>query len=385
MTTDTGDLHDVSAAADMSYWERMAAHIAPQPRGVRPVWELLWLGMKAQRWGILAGLVATYLGLPILILVACVAAIVGGVLGLVAALHLQSGAITSPYAAGVASGFDVLAVVGAAGGGAIAGGLAVVGSWIANPAPVLASLIGGAVVTIVIATLIILGEQRWLRFYGYRRLSWEEKERIEPLLNGAAAALSIDLATGPKLLMSDDKKLGAWAHCTTIVLTTGELAMHTDQEIAGILAHELHHWETGVGVGNQLVWAAAWPLIMVLNVVASLSKHRHQTIALCATLIVWPVFLVLLLFVVPVQGRRRRDHEYAADAAASAAGDYYRNGMKAALIKNDLFEHGRTRWEQAVTATHPPTALRIERLISPTEAARRRDVLTHGGTPRWWR
>jgi len=383
MTLDTEDRHDASTA-DTS-WERIAANIDPRRRGVRPVWELLWLGIKAQRWGILAGLVATYLGLPIVILVACMAAIAGGFLGLVAALRLQSGAITSPYAAGVASGFDFLAVVGAAGGGAIAGALAVVGSWIANPAPVLASLIGGAVITIVTTTLIILGEQRWLRFYGYRRLSWEEKERIEPLLNGAAAALFIDLATGPKLLMSDDKKPGAWAHCTTIVLTTGELALHTDQEIAGILAHELHHWETGIGVGNQIVWAAAWPLILVLNIVTALSRHRHPIIAAFASLFVWPVLLVLLLFVVPVQGWRRRDHEYAADAAAMAAGDYYRDGMKAALIQDAPWEPGRTGWEKAVAATHPATALRIERLISPAEAARRRDVLAHGGTPRWWR
>jgi len=97
------------------------------------------------------------------------------------------------------------------------------------------------------------------------------------------------------------------------------------------------------------------------------------------------VLFVLLLFVVPVQGRRRRDHEYAADAAASAAGDYYRDGMKAALIQDAPWEPGRTGWENAVAATHPATALRIERLISPTEAARRRDVLAHGGTPRWWR
>lgn len=385
MTTDTGDRHDASAAAHTSPWERIATNIAPQRRGVRPVWELLWLGIKAQRWGILAGLVATYLGLPIVILVAFVAAIAGGVLGLIAFLHVQSGAITSPYAAGVASGFDFLAILGAAGAGAVAGVLDVVGSWIANPGPALGSLIGGAIVTIVIATLIILGEQRWLRFYGYRRLSWEEKERIEPLLNGAAAAMSIDLATGPKLLMSDDKKPGAWAHCTTIVLTTGELALHTDQEIAGVLAHELHHWETGVGVGNQLVWAAAWPLIMVLNVLVFLRRHRHQAVVFFAFLLGWPVLFVLLLFVVPVQGRRRRDHEYAADAAASAAGDYYRDGMKAALIQDAPWEPGRTGWENAVAATHPATALRIERLISPTEAARRRDVLAHGGTPRWWR
>jgi len=39
--------------------------------------------------------------------------------------------------------------------------------------------------------------------------------------------------------------------------------------------------------------------------------------------------------------------------------------MISALRKMGAFEGGRTGWEQAMTATHPPTELRIEALQAP--------------------
>ncbi len=386
MTTTTGDLHGASPSADDSLLGRLAENIAPTRQTVRPVWELLWLGMKSQPWGIAAGLLATYTILPVAIFVAAVGALAGAIGGISISVHpSNTSGVFSPYVAGLSGGFNVFIILAAAGGGAVAGFLSIYGgSWISAPGHVLASLIGGVVVMVGLTTLIIVRERWWLRLYGYRRMSWEEKARIEPLLKGAAAAMGIDPAIGPRIMMSDEKRPGAWAHCTTIVLTTGELALHTDPEIAGTLVHELQHWEDGAAVGRQLIWASVWPLVIVHNVLRWLMRHRHPVIAFVAFLLAWPIVVVVNFFVVPVQQARGREHEYAADAAATAAGAYYRDGLKVALAKDDPLEPARTGWEEAIAAAHPPTALRIERLISPEEAARRRDVLSHNGVPRWW-
>ncbi len=385
MTTDTGDLPNTPPSAAPSAWKRMATNIAPASPMGRPVWQLLWMGMKAQPWGILAGLLATYTALPLAIFGAAIGAIVGTGAGVVAMTHLMNG-ITSPYAAGVASGFSLFGILGTAAGGAVTGFLVVYGgSWAEAPGRLLASLVSGVVITIVFSAFIILRERWWLRLYGYRRMSWEEKERIGPQLTAAATAMGIDATHAPRIMISDDQQpgAGAWVHSRTIVLTTGYLGIHSDQEIAGVLAHELHHWETGAAVGSQLVWAAAWPLAVVYNLFLWLARN-HRNVAFFYSLIAWPIWITLRLFVIPVQGLRQRDHEYAADAAATGAGAYYRDGLKAALAQDATLESGRTGWEEAIAATHPPTALRIERLISPEEAARRRDVLSHNGTSRWW-
>lgn len=384
MTPNSGDLHDAGPSAATPSWQRVARNLAPTRQGERPAWELLWLGATSHPWGILAGLLATYTALPLAIFGATIGAI-GGAGGALIAIGQQTSGIASPYATGLINGFSPLGILAGAGAGAVTGFLAVYGgSWATAPGHVLTSLIAGIVTTIGIAASIILCERGWLRLYGYRRMSWEEKRVIEQPYTDAAAAMGIDLASAPRIMIDDNRQPGAWVHSRTIVLTTGYLTMHSDQEIAGTLAHELAHWDAGDAVGAQLVWASAWPLAMAYNLLLRLARN-HKNVAFFYSLIAWPLWITVRLFVMPVQGRRQREHEYAADAAATGAGAYYRDGLKAALAQDVAFERGRTGWEQALTAAHPPTALRIERLISPEEAARRRDTLAHDGTPRWWR
>lgn len=386
MTTEIGDQNEAATAAAASPWDRLAQNIAPRRRGDRSVWELLWLGFKAHPWGILAGLFATYTALPLAIFGAVFGALAGaGAAGI--AITQQMNGIASPYAVGVTNGLGPFAVVTAAGAGALAGFLLVYGgSWVDAPGHVLASLIGGGIITIGIAALIILRERWWLRLYGYRRLSWEEKARVLPQLTAAAAAMAIDLSSVPQIMIADDRQPNAcaWAHPRTIVLTTGCLELHSDQEIAGVLVHELAHWDAGDAVGNHLVWASTWPLAITYNILLWLSRN-HRNFAFIFALIAWPIWITVRLFVVPVQGVRQREHEYTADAATLSAGAYFREGLKSLLATHIAFEKGRTGWEEAITAAHPPTALRIERLISPDEAARRRDMLAHSSIPHWWR
>ncbi len=57
---------------------------------------------------------------------------------------------------------------------------------------------------------------------------------------------------------------------------------------------------------------------------------------------------------------RQRRYEYEADAAAASIG--YSSALLSALSKIGAFETGRTGWERAIVATHPPIALRLEAL-----------------------
>jgi Zn-dependent protease with chaperone function len=56
----------------------------------------------------------------------------------------------------------------------------------------------------------------------------------------------------------------------------------------------------------------------------------------------------------------QRRYEYEADAEVASIG--YASSLCCALSKIGAFESGRTGWERVIVATHPPTALRIERL-----------------------
>jgi hypothetical protein len=65
--------------------------------------------------------------------------------------------------------------------------------------------------------------------------------------------------------------------------------------------------------------------------------------------------------IAPLVARTQREAEYRADSAVAKAG--YGAALALALEKLSYFEAGRTGWEAAITATHPPIELRIEALV----------------------
>ncbi len=68
---------DPTTAGD-SLLGRLNAAIAPRGRPPRPVWDLLWMGLRSQRRGIVVGLVCTYAPVIPAILVATGGAAAGG-------------------------------------------------------------------------------------------------------------------------------------------------------------------------------------------------------------------------------------------------------------------------------------------------------------------
>lgn len=379
MTQDTSGLSSGARAAAavpaderLPIGERAAKSVAPTARTPRPrpVWVLLWLGITAQPWGVLAALLCTYTGIAPALLVASGAAVIGFIVGLITGplAALMHGILPSSFvASGFSGGSTIVAAFVLAGAFALAGFLVVVGNQLVHPEVLLTSLVAGAVLTLGLTTIMILTERWRLRLTGFRRMSWEEATRVLPAFKKATTALGIDMRAAPPIMMSDQKQLGAWAYCSTIVVTTEMVAQCSEEEIEGILLHELHHWQNGHSVGLVLIFIAAFPLAVVYNIARRGRPNRYTFVTLAAVCVTWPTWAAAKI-VAAVQTGQARAHEYAADAAALAAGAEAREGLKSALLKMGVFERGRTRWEEVIVATHPPMPLRIERLISLEDA-----------------
>jgi Zn-dependent protease with chaperone function len=274
---------------------------------------------------------------------------------------------------GPIGGTEAVSAVSIVGGlvvGAAGGFLAILASIVIHPISLFGSLVGGAILSTAIVVGIACFERSGLRWRGYRRLSRDEVRRVAPLVKDSADAT--DLPALPRFAMQDSVIPNAWTHMRTVVLTTGLLQIMTDGELRAVLTHELHHWRMGDAVGLHFIWAASLPAALTYNLGTVLSGSRptasgqksHSTtaalLALLGWLILWPSWVITKCLIAPLTASSQRRYEYQADAAALTIG--FGSDMQSALRKMGAFESGRTGWEQAMTATHPPTELRIEAL-----------------------
>jgi Zn-dependent protease with chaperone function len=330
-----------------------------------------WLenGVRRQPAATVAALLASYSG----VLLALWAAALGLVLGIFLAVGLAATSAFTRALFNAGAGTSVTIVTVFAGALAGAGGsfFAVWGHHLlGSPTRVLSAVIAGALLALGVVVVIAVAERTLLRLRGYRRLSRDEVRRIAPLVAEAGDAMR--LAKNPRFAMCDLVLPNAWTHMRTIVLTKGLLDTLDDNELRAVLAHELHHWRSGDAVGERFVWACALPIALLYNLGVLLSGQpldadvvgKRMTgrgfIAFVGWMFLWPSWVLTNLVLVPIAARTQREHEYEADAAARAAG--FGDGLASALKTLSAFEGGRTGWEQALAATHPPTELRIEAL-----------------------
>jgi Zn-dependent protease with chaperone function len=327
-----------------------------------------WLraGFRRQPWGVLVGLITGWTA----IWVALWGAAIGFVIGALAA----AGQLTSLGASiGVGQATSALGFVGGGFLGLI-GGFALVARFliIDHPIQTVISVVSGAVLAVLIVVAAAAFERQSIRLRGYRRLSRAEARRVAPLVKSAADAMGLPLAL-PRFAMADMYVNNAWAHMRTIVITTGMLSSMTDDEIRAVLAHELAHWASGDVVGLQFVWAAAWPVALIYNLGTFMAgrtspsgiqrSSKRGFLAFAGGLIAWPAWVIIKFFITPVISGTQRAYEYQADAASARAG--YATALSSALRKMSAQEGGRTGWEQAMAAVHPPTELRLEALEPP--------------------
>ncbi len=344
--------------------DRAARKLEPHnlPSQYRSLWHCLLAGFQRQTWGAVAALAAGWTALPVALWVAVLAGIVGAIGGIIAAITtaFQFGSAF----AGAAQGISLFGIIGGAIAGALTGfGIVYGGPLLSAPGQVIVSLITGAIVAAIITVVVVVAEPWTLKFRGYRRMSLREKEKVGPLLTEIAQRMG--LGSLPPVMVTDVVGMNAWAHVGALAMTRVLIAELDEDELCGILAHELHHWSVGDTVGHLFVWACAWPVAVSLNVGAWLAR-QNSWLGFIGFVLFWPAWVLTKFLIVPVTARRGRQQEYDADAAAAKAG--YREGLYQALTKIADFETGRTGWEAVLTATHPPTELRLEKLEAPRES-----------------
>ena len=192
--------------------------------------------------------------------------VLGGLVGMLAAGGFATGWAAEHHLFEVGAG-QAVSIVSLSLGlvlGALAGCvLTVMATTAANPIAGAVSIALGSVLTILVVVFVAALERPMLRLRGYRRLSRDEARRIAPLVRQVAEAMALDGL--PRFAMSDALLPNAWTHMRTIVLTAGLLQMLEDRELGAVLAHELHHWRQGDAVGLRVLWAAALPTALVLN------------------------------------------------------------------------------------------------------------------------
>lgn len=264
-------------------------------------------------------------------------------------------------------------------GGFVAAGVGAVGGFLAvyanalfgNPAAIIVSLVVG----VAIALGIVAGygplEHVVLRLRGCRRLSRDEVRKLAPTIQAAADALN--LGSLPRFAVSDELIPKASTLTRTIVLTPALWTTLDEGELRAVIAHELTHWKNADVIGHLFVWAAGWPMLLLYELGTWLAAGRVRlpgSAAIVSGLLAWvgrliafPAFLLVNFVLIPVSRKETRRSEYEADAAVKAAG--MGDQLVSALTKLALFEPGGTGWERKLAATHPPTALRIEKLQAP--------------------
>ena len=323
--------------------------IRRHPKGALVALFFAWTGFWLALWGAAIGAI---LGVMIALGAVNNPAIANSLLG------ISVGQAVTPLA--MVSGF-VLGIVG---------GFVVVLGWVIfnHPLQWIVGMISGLILAIIIMVTMAAFERLTLRLRGYRRLSRDEVRRVAPLVKDVAEGMNLDGL--PRFVMADLVLPNAWSHMRTIVLTTGLLQSLDDGELRAILAHELHHWRTGDSVGLRMVWSCAWPIALSYNIGLFLAgtgprqtRRPGQILILIGWTIAWPAWVILKFAIVPLTASTQRRYEYEADAAAGKLG--YGAQISTALRKMSAFESGRTGWEQAMAATHPPTELRIEALQPP--------------------
>ena len=168
------------------------------------------------------------------------------------------------------------------------------------------------------------------------------------------------LSHTPQILIADGGIRNAETYPRHIVIGKTLLNEMSDEQLSGILAHELHHWDAGDSVGLHFLFACSLPVVLLFNLGVFLQKTKHQGLALVGWIFVWPAWVLMMLVVIPVHRMRGRQQEYECDAHAKAAG--YGKALYDALEYLGDFEGGTSGWKEALHATHPPVELRLERL-----------------------
>lgn len=331
----------------------------------------IWRGARRHGPAFLAALVVSYGGVAVLLFTVVSGAVLGA---LVAALLSLALLVAPEYLSFIGSflpagaGGAGLGVLGGLFVGALGGFLWWLGSsslfaltdpvgsivgWVGNMLP-------GLLLALVLLAGLVVFERRYLEVArGCRRMSRREAERVEPILDELCGQLG---ARGKPAVMVHDRPAAvqAYAHVRHVVICRTTLDDLDDEELAGLVAHELGHWMRADSVGLSFVYFCALPIILVYNLAMWVLQAMPTVVTLIIWLFAWPAWASVRFILAPIVGLFSRRHEYRADRTAVEAG--YGEGLYRVLERVRDLEPGRTGWERTLSATHPPTELRLEAL-----------------------
>ncbi|GAB4104171.1 hypothetical protein GCM10028790_31900 [Micromonospora taraxaci] len=340
---------------------------------------LVWLraGILRDWRGVLGAFVATWFYLPVALLLAFWGGLSFGIVGLFAGglgaddqvpqVLRDAPLIGSLLESFLSRSGGVLGGVAGFAVGFLVGFLSVlVLPWLGageGPFAVVTGLVGTVVAAGLIGVLYTLYrvvlEPRLLVVSGARQPSRREAARLRPVLDDCARRLG--LPSVPRLLMEDDPVLSnARTYARHVVVTTAVLT-EADDEIAALFSHELVHWRTGDEITSAFVRGVGLPLTLAHALPAWLMRtFPHPGTNFVVFLLFWPVLLTMRYVVLPLHARDVRAAEYRADLGAVLTGHV--EAMRRILERRLSFETGRSGWDEAVCATHPPHELRLDAL-----------------------
>lgn len=371
--------------------------VAGRPRHFPTAFAWLSVGMGRNWRGVLGAMIGTWFYLPFALLAAAVAAVVLGIVGFFGGLAISRQDIPPVIVD--------LPILGPAldsfllrGGGVIGGlvGIALglvlgfVGAllwfWdrefsqdpVAGAGWLLGVIAAGLLVGAVYTAYRVVFEGALVRAGGARRLSRREQALLLPIV--LVCARRLGLPNHPPILIDDSPEPTAIAYTRHLVLSRGLLdEFGYDREvIAGVVSHALVHWRNGDAISATFVRGVALPLYLVYGFAGwVMQKVKHPLVVLLLWLVLWPVLLTVRLFIMPLQAADARQAEFRADQGAVLAG--YRDGLRRVISRlGRSFEASPNGWSRALTTTHPPSELRLERLEDPAQQYRLPDPDARG-------
>lgn len=328
-----------------------------------------WQGVQRHGLSFFAALVVAYGGVALLLLLVVGSAILGAVLAatysLLRLVFPEGGLLSSLIPEG--AGGTGLGVFGGFVGGALTGLLGwlqfimvrasegpagFVLSWLGNMLP-------GLIVAGLLLFLLVYWERPYLRFVrGCRRMSRREEERLQPILDDLCETLETRGKKPTVMIHDRPVVVQAYAHIRHLVLYRTTMDELDDEELAGLLAHEIGHWQRADAVGVSFVYLCALPVVLIYNLAVWSARTMPTLITILIWLFAWPAWASVRFVLAPIVGIFSRKHEYRADRTAVDAG--YGEGLYRVLERVRDLEPGRSGWEETLSARHPAAELRME-------------------------
>ena len=236
-------------------------------------------------------------------------------------------------------------------------------------------------ITIIVfaSVLILLGselaETLWRLINGVRPLRLnKEKERLRPLfleVYEEASKKDRKLSKNIDLYIQEDININASAFGRrTLILTKGSTMLLNDDNIKGLIAHELGHFSNGDGKVALILYVLFLPVALLVTLFTKIKKMLDEASKESLGISVIKGFYDIL-YLIYIKGigfifvlifmHHRRKSEYKADMFAQACG----YGAELAEVLVQLYEVSFSEAgtvKEMMRGTHPHITKRIERL-----------------------